>query len=292
MTCKLSAQEQNRHIFFKTLGSFIRYRKIIESDMTLIMGANCQDGAVLVGDKKITLGNGTDFTFAEKIFSPYSNVVVGSSGYGGLYRSFQARLKQGVEELTEKNKGKEVDWQEQLILLVEQVIRQMGIDFGQEIIYNNFQVFLASRIIDKPELIMVGGIAIPQPITTYESIGHGDPYSSVLLKTLWSKYAKSMTMQMFAKIACLAIKYVQDLKLDFSVGIDLEHDDYPQVWYIPKIPDYAMEQWRQSDSEEKTKRILKPFEIKELSKIEVQMLMNYGTSNILNIKSAIENVKF
>lgn len=61
--------------------------------MTLIMGANCSDGMVLVGDKKITIGSGTDYSFANKIFSPYNNVVVGSSGFSGMYRSFQARLK-------------------------------------------------------------------------------------------------------------------------------------------------------------------------------------------------------
>lgn len=273
---------------------FIRYRKII-NDMTLITGANCRDGIVLVGDKKITVGNGTDYSFAKKIFSPFSNVVVGSSGYSGMYRSFQARLKEGVNELREQNKDKNVeyiDWQEQLILLVERVIRQMGIDFGEDIINNNFQVLLTFRINYEPELIMIGGLAIPQPVTTYESIGHGDPYASVLLKTLWNKYSKSMTMSLFAKIACLSIKYIQDLKLDFSVGIDEEQDDYPQVWYVPKIPDFAMEQWQKSESEEKTERILAPYTIRELSKSEVQQLMNSGNSNVSNIRLAIEDAKF
>jgi len=276
----------------RTKDHFIRYRKIIDSDMTLIMGANCKNGAVMVGDKKITLGNGTDFSFAEKIFSPFSNVIVGSSGYSGMYRSFQARLKEGVKNLQEQNKDKEeVDWQEKLILLVEDVIRQMGIDFGQDIINNNFQVLLASRIIDKPELIVVGGLAIPQPINTYDAIGHGDPYASVLLKTLWNKYKKDMTMELFAKIACLSIKYVQDFKLDFSVGINSEDDDYPQVWYVPKIPDYALEQWRKADSDVRKEQILIPYRIRELDKTEVQFLMSNGDSNLKGIRAAIENVK-
>ena len=54
-----------------------------------------------------------------------------------------------------------------------------------------------------------------------------------MTKSLWNKH-HPMKMSDFSKLACLAIKYVQDLDLDYSVGYDSK--TLPQVWHVPTIP--------------------------------------------------------
>lgn len=262
------------------------------NDLTLIIGANCQDGVVLVGDKKITVGQGTDFGFAKKIFMPFNQVIVGSSGMSGIFRDFQARLRVEVANLQEAKKDQaNINWQEELVLLAGRIIRGMGDEYGTDFIHNNFQAFVAVRLQSEPELLAMGGLGMPQPVTSYDAIGHGDPYASVILKILWSKI-KPKRMQEAAKIFCLAIRYVQDLELDLSVGIDTKNNDFPQVYYFPKISQTGIEQMQKAESEEALEAIKKVYEPRELDKFEVDNLMQFTTSNIQSIKNAIENVRF
>ena len=69
-----------------------------KNDMTYILGARCKDGVVLVGDTKLTIGGGTDIEYAKKITFPLTNVVMGASGSGGLYKDFQNRIVSKVQK--------------------------------------------------------------------------------------------------------------------------------------------------------------------------------------------------
>jgi 20S proteasome alpha/beta subunit len=60
--------------------------------MTYILGANCTDGVVLVGDRKITLDNGAAHEFEDKLFVLTPWMVVGSSGISGLFEKFREKL--------------------------------------------------------------------------------------------------------------------------------------------------------------------------------------------------------
>lgn len=77
-----------------------------ENDMTYILGARCSNGIVLVGDTKITIGDGTDFTYSKKILVPrgLNNIVMGSAGTKGLYEEFQRRITTRVK-LIDETKG-------------------------------------------------------------------------------------------------------------------------------------------------------------------------------------------
>lgn len=92
----------------RTKDLFIRYLRENKIDMTYIVGAKCTDGVVLVGDKKITLGEGTEHSYAKKIFSPLTSIVIGSSGASGMYRTFQARLLLGVQDIGREKEGQNV----------------------------------------------------------------------------------------------------------------------------------------------------------------------------------------
>ena len=55
-------------------------------DLTYILGSVCQDGVVLVGDRKIS---GADYPWEDKVFMDIPNFVVASSGVYALFDKFR-----------------------------------------------------------------------------------------------------------------------------------------------------------------------------------------------------------
>jgi len=253
--------------------------------MTYIVGAKCTDGVVFVGDTKITLSDGSGHSYADKIFSPLNHVVVGSSGATGLYRTFQSRLILAVQQ-TEKEKT-DINWHDEFILLTERVIHEMVDEYGPEMTSNNFDALLAFRFSNEPYLFNYNGFGLPQPVTNHKAIGHGEPYGSILLKTLWKNH-KPMTMDKFASIGCLIIKYIQDFDLDNSVGIDPDGDYLPQVWFLPTIPEEAIQHARNDNEIE---AVYNSYPIQQLSKLEVKAILDEIQQNITLIHGALESIR-
>jgi len=247
--------------------------------LTLIIGGQCTDGVALVGDRKITIDGGTSFSYTKKIVSPSPEIVIGSAGSTGLARTFHSRLILGIEQITkQKLKNQSVNLNEELILLTAEIIHEMGDTYGIPTVVSLIDTLIVIRSNLEPELINLTGSGIPEPVINFHSIGHGGPYGSFILKTLWEKY-NPMNMKQFTKIACLTIKCVQDLDLDYSVGI--EKDGIPQVYLIPSIPQSQINSIK-NDTE--AKKIFAKYRIKELNKNEAK--------NISNIKSTIDKLKF
>lgn len=250
-------------------------------DMTYIVGAKCTDGICLVGDTKVTIDGGTDYAYAKKIFSPVSTIVVGAAGASGMYKTFQNRLIVKFQSIMQEKGSTYVISTEKWELLAEEVIHDIAAEYGSEIVANSFVAIMATRVLPMPDLVRLTALGIPEPISEYSVIGHGEPYGSIILKTLWNR---NMKMENFAKLGCFVMKYIQDMKLDNSVGIDEKLEEFPQVWYIPIIeaasikPENAARWWE-----------IAP--IKELSKEEVKTLMKDFDKPIRNLTKAIKKIK-
>lgn len=254
--------------------------------MTLIIGSKCHDGIVLVGDTKITVEGGTSYSYTKKIVAPSKEIVIATAGSTGFARTFQSRLILGIGKISKQKEKESVNLNEELILLAENIIHEMGNTYGTENVARFIDALIVIRSDLEPELIHLTGSGLPEPVINFHSIGHGQPYASVLLKTLWEKY-NPMNMNQFAKIGCLTIKYVQDLELDNSVGF--EKNSTPQVYFIPLIPQNDYDSIK---NDEDAKKIFTKYSIRELSDKEIKSLMKNSTNNISTIKSTIEELKF
>ena len=211
--------------------------------MTYILGARCKDGVVLVGDTKVTVGGGTDFQYGRKIVQPLNNIIMGSAGASGLYKTFQDKIitklidmERSYTEYVEQNKLRKypiIISEEQFNTLVNQTIREMHYEFREDryMISYNLMIISASRI-GRPEaqLTTFNGDGIQEPVNTYAVIGHGEPYGTLFLKKLWKK---NMTMHQTAKLGLFILKFIQDMHLDSSVGFNNEY--LPQVVFIPNV---------------------------------------------------------
>ncbi len=187
--------------------------------MTLIIGARCKDGVVLVGDRKVTIGGGQSFDYSDKIFLPFTEVVMGSAGYGGLYKSFQNRILNVVAQ-------KKPNTATEFLPLTEEVIREMHKLYDQDrnLILNGLDILMGHRVYGIAQLDNITPIGFTEGVLKYKMIGCGEPYAQFLVKTLWKQ---SMSMLESAKIFYFIINHIEEFELNNAVG------GKPQVWFIP-----------------------------------------------------------
>lgn len=193
-------------------------------EMTYILGSKCTDGAVLVGDRKVTEEGGTDFFWEDKIFMDIHPIIVGSSGVLGLFEKFRRRIANYVSTQRSGN----VDT---FISEIERVTRELNLNYRDVLGGQVFDVLVGIKTQDAGGLlqyILPRGFA--EPVRRYKAIGHGEPYGSFFLKQLWRP---NMTMEQVAELGYFIIKYIEGTELDSSVGIGNSH---PQVWFIPNNP--------------------------------------------------------
>lgn len=271
-------------------------------DMTYILGARCVDGVALVGDTKVTIEEGADYAYGKKITMPLTNVVMGSSGIGGLYKEFQNRVvsailhleKMRTESTEEENYIPPITTEEEFSVLVSRVIREMHRDYGEDryLIINNLMIISAMRI-GSPiaQLTVFTPHGFPEPVNERRAIGHGEPYGALFLKKMWNK---NMTMENAAKLGIFIIKFIQDMKLDNSVGFNNEF--LPQVFYIPdvKIPEgfHPDNYTLQEEYNKAFVKLLEKYPIKELPNEDVQHFINEISSKISDFEDLFKTGKF
>ena len=68
--------------------------------MTLIIGMKCSDGVIVVGDRKVTDPSANEVTFEKKLMFPLPNspVIVAAAGFTHLFKEFNRRLPEMVEQ--------------------------------------------------------------------------------------------------------------------------------------------------------------------------------------------------
>lgn len=254
--------------------------QVCKNDMTYILGAKCSDGVVLVGDTKLTINGGTDFEYSKKITFPLTNLAMGAAGSGGLYKDFQNRIVSKVQ----KEGG--IPTKEQFSTFITKVIRQMHEDYGKQsdIITYELMILCATRIGGpRADLDQFIGFGYPLPVNGIRAIGHGEPYGAIFHKRLWGKH---MTMEQTAKLGLFIIKYIEEMKLDASVGYHTEH--LPQVVYIPHI----IEPQGFTGSKEQIKELNEKYPIKELSPEIVKKFMDEMDSNLSIVDNWFKQGKF
>jgi 20S proteasome alpha/beta subunit len=228
---------RDNHLYEKRQNRYLIERKtlqLVKNDMTYIFGARCIDGVVLVGDTKITIEEGTKFTYGKKLFKPFTSVVMGASGISGVYGSFQNRMSVEVGE--QERKKINLNDPARLKTIAENVIREMHNIYEKDrfLLIQNLNVLMAIRVYQTAELTYFPGYGMPEPVNRTKVIGHGEPYGALFLDKMWNS---GKTMEQTAKLALFIIKLIQDTRIDSSVGYNTEF--LPQIYYLPdvKFPD-------------------------------------------------------
>jgi len=205
-------------LYGKNETNYFRYREREAKDMTYILGARCKDGVVLIGDRKVTLEGGTDFSYEDKLFKDIHPIVVGSSGVAGLFDMFRNRVNAYVAE----RRG-QIGIQS-FIEAIADMTKEVNDRWSPRLAGNKFDVLLGIQLTPISALLYIYPYGFPESVRRYQAIGHGAPYGSLFLKRLWNS---DMTMEQTGELGYFIIKCIDKLELDNSVGGD------PQIWFIP-----------------------------------------------------------
>jgi 20S proteasome alpha/beta subunit len=198
--------------------------------LTVIMGAKCVDGIVLVTDKKMTAEDGT-FTYCDKIFGDLSHIIM---GYTGWERTFDIFRKYIVGDLVINRDSKDRYTFSNYIPVASKSVKR----FDKLVVdkcKHKFEVLIAKHQYEKSELhyINVDGTAIPIP---YKAIGSGQNTADMHCGKLDHK---NITMKYFVKRAYYSILYMDKFYPDLGVGI--EDDDHPCIRYLENDKDLDRE---------------------------------------------------
>lgn len=271
-----------------------------EQDMTYILGARCKDGIVLVGDTKVTVEGGTDFTFDKKIMvEPLNNIVMASAGSSGLYSEFQSRIRTAVRIIIEEHRidHPSIHSEDGFKVLVTQVIRDMHNNYGKDdyVIDNNLQILCTTRIHPEARLTLFTGFGNQEPVNDSIAIGHGRYCASIFHKNMLND-CKKMIMSDVAKVGLFIICSLKVMSLDASVGFNDEF--LPQIVYIPdvKLPEDFPETPMYLSEIERSKldvrydELTKKYPIKELDPKSVISLMDEIEPKVNKFKDIVKNI--
>lgn len=198
-------------------------------ELTYILGSRCKDGVVLVGDRKITMEGGADHDYEEKLFVDIHPMVVGSSGVSGLFEKFRNRIKTYAALQVQQGHPINVD---AFITEIENQTLNLNQTYRERIMGQVFDVLIGIKTQDAGAVLQyINPIGFAEPVRRYRAIGHGEPYGSIFMKTIWRP---DMTMAEVADLGCFIIKYIERFELDSSVGVDSRPpQNSPQIWFIP-----------------------------------------------------------
>ena len=231
--------------------------KTIMGNMTLIIGARCKDGVVLVADKKVTEGN-TSIAQDKITILPFG-VAVSGAGHTDFFDKFSIKLKnyliQRSAEIEQLKAKKEIpkdsplySYIDEFITDCETLIVKLREDYRE--VEPQLHLLMSLRNENNSELHFIAmDSGVDSIRKTFKTIGSGSPYADFFLRELWNP---NLTMEEMAKIGTFIIDYVSDKKLDEAVGYGVQ---------IVKIPD-LIPNMKDGEGE------IKEFEITDKTKIQ------------------------
>jgi 20S proteasome alpha/beta subunit len=206
--------------------------------MTCIVGVVCQDGIVIVGDKKVKAGEMT--YYENKIISveKYENLAVAAAGFLDIREKFVQDIRN--LHLLEKKGLVKKDPSRGFVGLTEDVAHRIyeiygprykaeGFDYESEA----FEALVCHKPkLARPFLYCVDAVGTSSKVNDYKVIGTGAQYAYVFIKP---SYSNKSVMDDMAVIATFIIRLIDECKIDDSIGADEEGK--VQIWKFPNRVD-------------------------------------------------------
>lgn len=197
--------------------------------MTYALGVKCQDGVLLIADRKLTVNDGSSYEYVDKIYGDIAGVIWVYAGSSGTFELFRTYVKDFVEKTNYNIYGFITKLSETTHKLFEQY----------KYYYGDFEVLVGlsgTKVIERESLLKhISESGKIEPINKFRAIGTGSPYGLVFVKHVL-KQNTQITMEQAAELGYFVIKYIQNFELDMKVGLDDKEGSkfkYPQIHFIP-----------------------------------------------------------
>ena len=175
--------------------------------MTLIIGAECQDGIVLGSDRKLRRGEEVDYE--DKIFE-MGNSIIGCVGLTGIRDDFLLIMRSEIARIRPRSLY-------ELKIIVEDVVNDLSDRYRGRLSPGEEQI---EAILGGLEHLNSGNAKLYHIIGGYAEsirflcIGHGSPYATSISKFL---YERDASVEEMSKMVAFTISWVAE-DIDASVG--------------------------------------------------------------------------
>lgn len=191
--------------------------------VTVIIGARCSDGVVLVADKKLT-------DIFDRIPPEFTNKLSGDirhflMGYTGLREIFDIFRKAIVGDWLLTLNSDPYTFDNYVIRCCPMIRALNGIARGPAY---RLQVLIGKHQLKNTQLYYIDDKGKENKINDYIAIGSGKGEADNICKNLDHN---CITMKEFAKRAYFAIMFMNQYRPALGVGV--EQDDVPRVTYLP-----------------------------------------------------------
>ncbi|MEM2912411.1 MAG: hypothetical protein QW146_07900 [Candidatus Bathyarchaeia archaeon] len=198
-----------------------RYLKV-KPMPTLIIGARCRDGVIIVADRRIV--RGAECTTEKKIFMPYTGVVVAASGLTGIIDKFRRE----VEARAGAMRAQTLD---EVIEVIEDVTEKMKSRYTPRLYETPKGGVIIEALVGglsyltqgEAELHHVFQEGYAEIVKEYMPIGYASDEAKVFLKALYRKDANVSEM---LDVLTLPIILIEEFEVDTTVG------GKPQIYTI------------------------------------------------------------
>jgi 20S proteasome alpha/beta subunit len=186
--------------------------------LTVIIGAKCKDGIILVADRKLTYKDGRTI-FRRKIFGDLAHILMGYTGDAEMFDIFRKYTVGEVMINRDDNKRYTI---ENLLSKVSKSIKRFN-----EIGGKPFMALLVSHERNPPELYHIETNGNWDSVKNYRAIGSGEKTADLFCKELAHN---KIIMKDFAKNAFIALMYMD--RYCSGLGVGFEPDGSPDIKYL------------------------------------------------------------
>ena len=194
--------------------------------LTVVSGARCSDGIVLIADRKISTVYGRELRFEDKIRGDLAHILI---GYAGRVSMFDIFRKYVVGDVLIR-RSKDPYTPENFITESAHSVKRFN-----ELVYNPdffFEVLVAKHQWKNSELYHIDFSGKHKEVK-YKAIGSGEETANKFCAGLSHE---EVTMKDFLKHAYFAIEFMDQYHPELKVGI--EPDGIPDIKYL-----YYNQEW-------------------------------------------------
>jgi hypothetical protein len=193
--------------------------------MTLVLGARCTDGVVIMTDMKITsMATGTPefLRYEPKISGVFTNIIF---GYAGDVDTYEVFVNYAVGDLVRKrddpndvyNSNNFIQKLTENMVKLRTILARNGRPLSLRVLVGRqFPEIMPS------DLHLVSS-SIPSPedtsnenIETYRVVGDTETCATDLIKGKWSE---NMTMREFAELSYSVIRFIEEKNISVTIGL-------------------------------------------------------------------------
>lgn len=195
--------------------------------MTLDLGAGCIDGVVIVADRKITdLITRQLVKYDEKVYGVLRNVIFAYEGSEDMFSVFLRYLVGDVVMLRDDQEKYTSDNLLQKLSNIMTVLRNIRDPRSRDFLLS-IMVAREFPVGVKSDLNIVKSNGNCEFVNEWQVIGNG---GIIARKYIQEKWSTNMNMLQFAELGYSIIKYIENEKLDNSVGVGAGR---PSIRYLP-----------------------------------------------------------